>query len=122
MGLVLLAVVNVIAAIAWSFALAVRVEKKLTYASLKAKGSRAELEEVASWLRRQSDLKGLRPLMQTELIKLLAERGRSIHEIKEMVIPIGMLQLTHEPDPNGSWTSSTDCYAALMNRQATLCG
>ncbi|HMI80822.1 MAG TPA: hypothetical protein VK480_03455 [Solirubrobacterales bacterium] len=111
-GLFLLAAVNVVAFLAWGFAQGVRIEKKLTYASLKTESSASDLEDVAGWVRTQPQMKGLRPVVVAELIKLLAERGRSIDEIKAMVVPIGLLQLTHEPD--SEWL--VDRFDRLLRR------
>jgi hypothetical protein len=95
LGFALLAVVNLIAILTWSCVLALRVEEKLRYAATEAGESVAGMKQLAKRLRRQAGLKAIEPVEQAELIKLLAERARSITEIEGMAPAIGSLALLH---------------------------
>jgi hypothetical protein len=96
-GLAILAAVNVLAILAWSVVLALRVEKKLLPAATEAGESIAAMKRLSKRLNERQDLKTLGPIEKADLIKLLAERGRSTSEIEDMVGPIAGLKLLHDP-------------------------
>lgn len=95
LGFALLAVVNLIAILTWSCVLALRAEEKLRYAATETDKPVAEIKQLAKRLRRGEGLKAIGPLEQAEMIKLLAERARSIEEIEVMAPAIGSLSLLH---------------------------
>jgi hypothetical protein len=95
LGFALLAVVNLIAILIWSCVLALRVEERLRYAATETGKPIAEMKQLAKRLRGKDGLKAIGPVEQAEMIKLLAERARSIEEIEAMAPPIGSLALLH---------------------------
>ena len=97
-GLVLFALSNVAAVLVWSCLLALRVEANLGPAVTETGEPMAEVKELA---RRLCGVEGLRhvdPVRQSELIRALAERGRSIEEIEQIAPEIGKLHLLHRAD------------------------
>ena len=94
-GVVVLASVNVLAVLIWSVVLASRVETKLVYAGIQANESKETVKGLAQRLARQNELKVLGPVQRAELIRVLADRNRSVAEIEEMAVPIGMLKTIH---------------------------
>jgi hypothetical protein len=86
-GLVALGSVNVMAVLVWSVVLASRVETKLVYAGIQAGESKEEMKGLADRLAKQKELKVFGPVERAELIRLLAERNRSVPEIEEMAAP-----------------------------------
>jgi hypothetical protein len=97
LGFALLAVVNLVAILAWSCILALRVEEKLRYAATETGEPIAKLKELAKRLRRKEGLKAVTPVEQAEIVRLLAERARSLEEIEDMTPAIGSLMLLHGP-------------------------
>jgi hypothetical protein len=95
-GLAVLGVVNVIAVLVWSVVLASRVEAKLVYASIQTGESKDAMTKLAARLAKQKELKVLGPVERAELVRLLADRNRSITEIEDMAAPIGMLKTIHD--------------------------
>jgi hypothetical protein len=95
LGFALLAVVNLIAILVWSCVLALRVEERLRYAATETDEPIAELKQLAKRLRGREGLGTIGPVEQAEMIKLLAERARSIQEIEAMAPAIGSLALLH---------------------------
>jgi hypothetical protein len=95
-GLAALGIVNVIAVLIWSVVLASRVETKLVYAGIQADESKEAMKGLATRLAKQKELKVLGPVQRAELVRLLADRNRTIPEIEDMAAPIGMLKTIHD--------------------------
>lgn len=95
-GLVVFAVVNAVAVVVWSVILAARVESKLVYAGIQTGNSKEEMQALAKRLGARPELKPLGPVERAELIRLLAERNRSIAEIELMAAPIAQLKAIHD--------------------------
>jgi hypothetical protein len=95
-GLAVLGIVNVIAVLVWSVVLASRVETKLVYAGIQADESKETMKQLANRLAKQKELKVLGPVQRAELVRLLADRNRTIVEIEDMAAPIGMLKTIHD--------------------------
>jgi hypothetical protein len=97
-GLAVFGIVNVVAVLVWSVILASRVETKLVYAGIQADESKEAMKGLAARLANQKELKVLGPVERAELVRLLADRNRSIAEIEDMAAPIGMLKTIHDAD------------------------
>lgn len=94
-GLALFAVANLVAVVAWSCILALRVEENLRPSVTETGESMAEMKALAKRIRRAPGLAAIGPVEQSELIRLLAERGRSGREIELIAPEIGKLHLLH---------------------------
>jgi hypothetical protein len=97
-GLALFALSNVAAVLVWSCVLALRVEANLGPAVTETGEPMTDLKQLASRLRRLEGLRHVDPVEQSELIRALAERGRSIEEIERIAPEIGKLHLLHRAD------------------------
>lgn len=95
LGIALLASVNLVAILVWSRILALRVEEKLRYAATETGESMPKVKALAKALRRQEGLRWMSPTEQAEIIKLLAERARSVEEIEDVAPAVGSLALLH---------------------------
>lgn len=96
-GLVIVAVVNAIAFVVWGVVLAARVEERLTYAAIQADESQEAMQALARRLRDRHEFAAFGPVKRADLIRLLAERGRSVDEIEAMAAPIALLEVVHKP-------------------------
>ena len=98
LGLAVFGAVNVIALLVWSVILASRVEAKLVYAGIQTGNSKESIQALADRIGDLPELASVAPTERAELIRLLAERGRSIPEIEAMAGPIGKLEVIHGGD------------------------
>jgi hypothetical protein len=94
-GLILSIAVGVI----WAVALAAKKEDILVYAATQAGSSKKEVEELHSRLwRKGGPFRVLGPIRTAQLISFISQRGRSLHEIEDMAMPLALLWVVHRPD------------------------
>jgi hypothetical protein len=94
-GVFALGAVNVVAVLIWSVVLAMRVESKVVYAGIQLGEPKDRMKALADRLGSRKELKVLGATERAELIRLLAERDRTVAEIEDMAVPVAMLNSIH---------------------------
>jgi len=99
LGLILFAAANVLAVLVTSVRMAMQKEEKLVYASTQCGASKEDLEALYEDLGREGGpFAVMGPLQRADLISRLAQRARSVEEMRQMAPPIAMLWGVHKPD------------------------
>jgi hypothetical protein len=103
-GVILFLIANVVGLLLTSVRLAMQKEERLVYASTQCGATKEEIEDFYDELGRDPDKPSpfaiMGPIPRADLISRLAQRRRSIDEMRHMARPIALLWVVHRPDLN----------------------
>ena len=118
LGFAVVAVTNVAALVVNSVYLAMKKDSHLTYASIQAGTSKAQMVDVYDDIYRHKAFRSVGPIEAAQLVSLLAQRARTPSEIRGMAPPIGLLHVVHDV-PIDELVEKIDRVMRLYNEPAS---